>query len=202
MGYTNQYKILNSIDFGIPQKRERVFCISILKNSGYTFNFDNLESIKTQPLNNFLEKDVDKKYFITQKSMIKAKVPIKICKNYIVYPRKKDGKLISGSYNRVWKNNRPIGTITSTNVTKILIDKKHDDLPIFIIDGKSYNFRVITERECWRLMGFEDKDYDKIQHIPKTYQYLLAGNSIVVQVLEAIFKELLKVGKNETTKNI
>lgn len=52
--------------------------------------------------------------------------------------------------------------------------------------------RKLTTRECFRLMGLNDKDIDKIQNanISNTQQYKMAGNSIVVNVLECIFKEM------------
>lgn len=53
--------------------------------------------------------------------------------------------------------------------------------------------RKLTPRECFRLMGLGDEDIDKIINsgISATQQYKMAGNSIVVDVLEGIFKELL-----------
>ena len=53
-------------------------------------------------------------------------------------------------------------------------------------------YRKLTPRECFRLMGMRDDDIDKIQQvgISNTQQYKMAGNSIVVDVLEAIFKNL------------
>lgn len=53
--------------------------------------------------------------------------------------------------------------------------------------------RKLTPRECWRLMGFSDEDFDraKAAGISDTQLYKQAGNSIVVDVLMAIFKELL-----------
>ena len=56
----------------------------------------------------------------------------------------------------------------------------------------TYRIRKLTPRECFRLMGMRDDDIDKIQAtgISNTQQYKMAGNSIVVDVLEAIFKEL------------
>ena len=61
-----------------------------------------------------------------------------------------------------------------------------------LIDG-DFRIRKLTPRECFRLMGMRDDDIDKIQQagISNTQQYKMAGNSIVVNVLEAIFKELL-----------
>ena len=52
--------------------------------------------------------------------------------------------------------------------------------------------RKLTPRECFRLMGFADDDFDKIHGISNTQLYKMAGNSIVVNVLEGIFRELFK----------
>lgn len=52
--------------------------------------------------------------------------------------------------------------------------------------------RKLTPKECWRLMGFDDEDFEKAQKVCSDNQlYKQAGNSIVVDVLEAIFKEML-----------
>lgn len=52
--------------------------------------------------------------------------------------------------------------------------------------------RKLTPKECWRLMGFDDTDFEKAQKVNSNTQlYKQAGNSIVVNVLEAILKELL-----------
>lgn len=55
-----------------------------------------------------------------------------------------------------------------------------------------YKIRKLTPKECWRLMGFEDSDIDKCINakISNTQLYKQAGNSIVVNVLEEIFKKL------------
>ena len=60
----------------------------------------------------------------------------------------------------------------------------------------NYRIRKLTPRECFRLMGMKDDDIDKIQAagISNTQQYKMAGNSIVVDVLEAIFKNLFMEG--------
>ncbi|MDE5831149.1 MAG: DNA cytosine methyltransferase, partial [Clostridia bacterium] len=58
--------------------------------------------------------------------------------------------------------------------------------------------RKLTPKECWRLMGFSDEDFEKAADIPtsNTQLYKQAGNSIVVKVLEKIFKQLLTSGGN------
>ena len=57
--------------------------------------------------------------------------------------------------------------------------------------GKS-QVRKLTPKECWRLMGFDDTDFEKAQSVNSDTQlYKQAGNSIVVNVLEAILGNLL-----------
>ena len=52
--------------------------------------------------------------------------------------------------------------------------------------------RKLTPKECWRLMGFSDIDYEKASKVVSNSQlYKQAGNSIVVNVLEAIFKQMM-----------
>jgi DNA (cytosine-5)-methyltransferase 1 len=56
---------------------------------------------------------------------------------------------------------------------------------------KQLRIRKLTPKECWRLMGFDDEDFDKAEKVNSNTQlYKQAGNSIVVNVLEAIFKNL------------
>ena len=56
-----------------------------------------------------------------------------------------------------------------------------------------YRIRKLTPKECWRLMGFGDADYAKASQVNSNTQlYKQAGNSIVVNVLEGILKNLLK----------
>lgn len=62
---------------------------------------------------------------------------------------------------------------------------------------EDYRIRKLTPRECFRLMGFTDADFDKIKGISNTQLYKMAGNSIVVNVLEAIFKQLFKENHKE-----
>lgn len=58
--------------------------------------------------------------------------------------------------------------------------------------ARDYRIRKLTPLECWRLMGFDDVDFEKAQKVNSNTQlYKQAGNSIVVNVLEAILKELL-----------
>lgn len=57
--------------------------------------------------------------------------------------------------------------------------------------------RRLTPKECWRLMGFDDEDFEKARAVNSDTQlYKQAGNSIVVNVLEAILGNLLEEGRS------
>lgn len=66
MGYTNYTKVLNSTDYGIPQNRERVFCVSIL--GGGWYDFPHPEPLQIR-LKDILEEKVDEKYYISDKML-------------------------------------------------------------------------------------------------------------------------------------
>lgn len=64
----------------------------------------------------------------------------------------------------------------------------------FIKFISTYRVRKLTPKECWRLMGFKDDDFDKANKVNSNTQlYKQAGNSIVVKVLEEIFKQLFLI---------
>ena len=70
-------------------------------------------------------------------------------------------------------------------------EKKQIELPAEL-QGKKFRIRKPTPRECFRLMGVDDADIDKIQAsgISNSGQYKLAGNSIVVDVLFHLFRKM------------
>lgn len=65
--------------------------------------------------------------------------------------------------------------------------------------GKKFRIRKLTPKECFRLMGVDDADIDKIQNcgVSSTAQRRLAGNSIVVDVLFHIFRKMFIEQENE-----
>jgi len=68
------------------------------------------------------------------------------------------------------------------------------------LQGKKFRIRKLTPRECFRLMGVDDADIDKIQAsgLSNSAQYKLAGNSIVVDVLYHIFRKMFIETGNES----
>ena len=173
LGYENKYEILNAMDFGIPQKRERIFVVSILGEN--YFNFSSLEKIEAKDISKFLEKDVSNLYEVKQESMLSH---------------------IRGDP----KNNHFKGRLKVIDKFAYTISTKQVRIPNSgIIDLGNGKYRYLTERECFRLMGFNDEDFNKLKAIYpgrkgklSSILYKQAGNSIVVNVLEAILKEILK----------
>lgn len=76
-------------------------------------------------------------------------------------------------------------TLQTTNEQVVLAN----NCPKCSCDG--VRIRKLTPRECWRLMGVKDEQFDCLHGISNTQLYKMAGNSIVVDVLMAIFKNLL-----------
>lgn len=70
MGYQNSFEVLNAMDFGLPQNRNRVFTISCL--DGTYFNFGILERKPMRNIKEFLEENVSDDYLVTQPSILSA----------------------------------------------------------------------------------------------------------------------------------
>lgn len=84
------------------------------------------------------------------------------------------------------------------NRSKFMV-KNDKSSKTFVFNGESCRIRKLTPKECWRLMGFKDEQFDKAEKVcSNTQLYKQAGNLIVVNVLEEIFKQMfLKEDENE-----
>ena len=213
LGYKNYWEDLIATDYGIPQTRNRCFMVSILGDYNYTFPKPIPLKLK---LKDMLEDNVDEKYyikngtlkcFLTQKEngfprkerflqaleLVNKKqlagtltalqggkatdnhILVKNTENYIEWYEK--GKLDMDC--RAWKEEKIVGALmTTANKNKIL----KSDLTI----------RNLTPKEMFRLMGVKDEDYEKCAKNQSNASLShLAGDSIVVNVLMAIFKEMI-----------
>ncbi len=85
--------------------------------------------------------------------------------------------------------------IKNTDWNKYLKDDNLlENIENLVEDGTTFmRIRKLTPLECWRLMGFDDEDFYKAKNagISDTQLYRQAGNSIVVNVLECILKNLI-----------
>ena len=244
LGYKNFAQVLNAKDYGIPQNRERVFTISILRTTedkDPTFSFPKIKELASK-LRDFLETDVDEKYYITDAVSLTHGALFdkinggKIGKMHDISRRayhidgiaptihtagggNTEPKIVAsrgrGADNKQHLEPRKDGlTNTLTSVQKdnyviVASTQKHAScrtdgvsptlLAAMGLGGgqtpmHNYNGRIrkLTPKECWRLMGFDDVDFEKASKVcSNTQLYKQAGNSIVVNVLEAILKELL-----------
>lgn len=179
LGYTSNYEILNAIDFGLPQRRERVFAISCL--DGSLFNFKTLERRSTRSIKDFLENTKEEKYIVSQPSML----------NKINF---KDGSF--GGRVEVIKD------YCNTITTKQMRCPNSG-----VIDLGNGQYRYLTERECWRLQGYSDADFESaLEEHPgikgklNGTLYKQAGNSIPVPILESIFKQILETWETNKLK--
>ncbi|HEO2770073.1 TPA: DNA (cytosine-5-)-methyltransferase [Streptococcus agalactiae] len=180
LGYESKYEILNAMDFGIPQKRERIFVVSYLGSNNFSFN--KLERKETRPLSEFLEKNVSELYTMTQPYMLKFL-----------------NKGIDNSFR---------GRLKVIKAFSYTISTKQMRVPNSgIIDIGNGKYRYLTERECLRLMGFDDIDINKLEeahprrkNCTSSKLYKQAGNSIVVDVLMAIIKEIHRMEVGNASK--
>ena len=183
LGYTNYWQILNAKNYRVPQNRERVFVVSILgDHKPYEFA-DKIPLDKC--IADILEDEVDEKYYLSKEvRYIEIDLPC-ICASRGRNPENPSDRTTGApTEQRLEFNTKG----TSNTITTVQKDN-------YVVE-KTYRIRKLTPKECFRLMGMRDDDIDKIQAagISNTQQYKMAGNSIVVDVLEAIFKNLFMEG--------
>ena len=177
LGYNVKWKVLNALDFGLPQKRERVIIVGFRRaDDYYNFNFD--FPVVKYSLDNVLESDdaVDKSLFASEKILNKRKERVKD-KN-VFYPS-------------VWHENK------SGNISVL-------DYACALRTGASYNYLLIngrrrpSSRELLRFQGFPDTFRIVVPHQEIRKQ---TGNSVAVPMIRAVAGKIdyvIKHRKDET----
>ena len=176
LGYETKWKVLSASDYGIPQKRERVYAVSIRKklNGGY-FRFPDPIPLQIK-FRDLLEQNPDERYFLKQETFEYLKSHSEECKR----------KGYGFRFSPVARDECEIAKTITTEIGKIRMDDN------FI--QESDMVRKLTPKECFRLMGFTDDDFHKAHLVcSDTQLYKQAGNSIVVNVLEEILKKLVRI---------
>lgn len=164
LGYKNSWSILNAKDYGVPQNRERVFCISEL-DSKQIYEFPEPIELETK-LYDILDEDVDERYYLKNGQVLDE--PINQECSYC----------LDSNY---WKG-VTLKSFIEKHRRQLVTDK--------INESGQYVPRRLTPRETWRLMGVNEEDIEKASKlISQTSLYKQSGNSIVVPVLEAIFRQ-------------
>lgn len=165
LGYNVFSKVLNALDYGVPQKRERIFIVGFLDDVSFEFPEPVLESEKIS-LADILESDVNKKYYVRDEIRLSR-------------------------LERLKDKNYPRPYISHENMAGSITPHPYSSA---LRAGASANYILInderrpTEREMLRLQGFPDTykivlPYGKVRH--------QCGNSVAVPVVKAIAHNMI-----------
>lgn len=207
IGYINQIYTLDASNFGIPQRRKRTYMLSVyMKNSQKTdqikkyFDENNLEKLqnvhpkKLLPLNDFFRTDYKNPQYKYEADISNP--------NYTESRRR-----IHNENPEIYDGEKATCSIINTITTK---QDRNPNSGLLMYKGKNPQkspYRNLTPRECFLLMGFEEKDYQALidndfnkkgnqRFVSREKMIKMAGNSIVVNVLEAVFKQIAFINEN------
>lgn len=208
LGYHVYYQVLNTKEHGIPQNRERIFIVGFKKERDYRFPLPEKLNIK---LKDVLEKDVDEKYYLSDK-MIKGFVSGKSkFKEGFINQDTQASKVFSeegtsptlSSGTHGYANGYVVHNLQPRSGDPKKGGTGHlskDDGTAYCIDTScsqgveiTNRIRRLTPLECWRLQGFPDEQFYKAQKVNSDTQlYKQAGNSITVNVIKKVIKNIYK----------
>jgi len=169
LGYHVYAKVLNALDYGVPQKRERIIIVGFLDDVNFSFP-EPIPASQRMTLSSILETSVDKKYYV--RDIIKV------------------ARLL-----RLKDHNYPKPYISHENKAGSITPHPYSSC---LRAGASANYILVnderrpTEREMLRLQGFPDEfkivvSYGHIRH--------QTGNAVAVPVIEAVGKQMIKALK-------
>ncbi len=214
LGYKYFYQLMNAKDYGIPQSRPRIFIIGF-KNNNVDFKFPEKQELKTK-MSDFLLGNVDKKYYLSEVQTKFVRNPEKLKKQYTqingdvgLCQRACQQYNLHGDFveEKYYLSSKLLNYVMSegtkkfkikpsidTDVAKTLLASMHKMHRASIdnyVTGENNRIRKLTPRECLRLMGFCDTFEQVVSDIQ---MYKQAGNSIVVDVLMALMKNIIDTG--------
>ncbi len=161
LGYHVDYHLLNALDFGLPQKRERVLIIGSKKPFEMNWSFD-IKNNKT--LSDILEKNVDKRYYASPEIVAKRKTMHKAACSPSIWHENKSGNISSYPYSCALRAGASYNYL--------------------LVDGE----RRLTPREMLRLQGFPDSFKIAVSDAQIRKQ---AGNAIPVDMVAAVIERFL-----------
>lgn len=207
LGYQNHIYRLNAKNFGVPQKRERAYMISILTNN----DLEKYIKVERYFEDNNLENPSIAKRFASR--MFRVQDILRL--DYSINKYKNEANESQPNYTESRKkieedNDMLFDGSNVSNIDVNTVTTKQDRNPNSGLitynshrDGKA-PWRYLLPRECFMLMGFDEEDYDRAVSINPDYcrgrklltnekMIKMAGNSICVDVLEAVFKQIYAI---------
>ncbi len=162
IGYSVHCKVLNALDYGLPQKRERTIVVGFLENVIFKFP----KPIKQKPLDKILESDsvVDEKHFASERIQAKRKALHKSKHKVSIWHENKSGNISSYPYSRALRAGASYNYL--------------------LVNGK----RRLTPREMLRLQGFPDS-FEIVCNDSQTRKQ--AGNAVPVPMIKSVLVEVL-----------
>ncbi len=169
-GYNVSYKLLNAVDFGVPQKRERVFIVGIRKDLNKTFDFTTLKRAEfTTPLSAVIEREVGEKYYFSQKA-----VDGMMKRRYVM------------NKGRAQDISQPCNTV-GAHLAKVSLNSTD---PVLQINNR---FRRFTPREVARIQSFPET-FELVG--TESAQYRALGNAIAPVMFWHVADALMTTLKN------
>lgn len=195
-GYSNFAQVLNASSYEVPQNRQRVFMISILRTDKEPFpSYHFPEKMKLEiRIKDILEPTVDESFYLSDKALkfftpsehsrLNGIMSDKIERIFNIYTGKILGGCYAGNVYGIYGIAPTLNCMGGGN-----------RMPLILIENekrKKYIIRKLTPTECFRLMDVSDEDIEKMKQagIANTKLYKLAGNSIVVSCMYHIFRKL------------
>ncbi len=186
LGYQVSWRVLNGVDFGVPQNRERIIIIGSLHGK---FDFEALQKQPRGRLLDFLDEGGNFEYLAPEEYTL------------LENPKQQPGSgLIFAGYRN--KSIRKVGVRPGTeHLSRVhkqpnriySVMGVHPTLPSQETSGRYFilttdrRVRKLTLSECWRIMGFPE-NYKKISASGEQYKQL--GNSVCVPMIAAVAKEM------------
>jgi DNA (cytosine-5)-methyltransferase 1 len=196
LGYISNDWVLKSKEFGVPQNRERLVMVSVHRS--YYF----------QGLFNDIENSIEE---MKHDALLDLEKYLRFNYNFESYYNEALEAQPNNTKSRVkiWNENPKIidekGNIANLIPTITTKQDRHPNSGNIYFEGDKAKsrFRYLTPRECFLLMGFDEYDYEKLNSLKldsfnksaflsRDIKYKLAGNSVVVPILEAVFYAIIK----------
>jgi len=208
MGYTSSIGVLNAKDYGVPQSRERCFIVSM--KGGRKLRFPE-PCPDGRVLKDIMEADPDPSLYLSDARIAmyerhayrhrndglgwEPRTPEDTLRVVTTKPDRYGGTfiVIAGHIPLKGWHEQSCRVYGDEGLAPTLCAQTGGGVvPRVEEDGEKLRIRLLSPRECWRLQGFPDEAYDKAAALghAKTVLYRLAGNSIAVPCLKAIFKAI------------